>query len=220
MILTFNFKTEVDLKKPNLEDPKRIITKSFFQYKVNQTQISNIKSQIKGGSKVQNLKSISNRITLIMIFSGLLTSFAIISCSDSNVAGTENKESKISSSGERLGARKPDSTIINLDLTLQYKSESITDSKILESNIGNRFNHIVSIDIQLEPDQELDLQELQPYGIFGLYLSSTGSFTLHNSDGMGFTSKTVLMEKCSFIDLKLKNQEQTSIRVRGFIAGE
>ncbi len=193
--------------------------KSSFQFKINKARLSGIKTQIKGGNIMKNVKRISNKLAS-MIFSGLLTSLAIMSCNDSNVAGTENYTSKISSSGERSGLSKLDSTIINLDLNLQYKSESIRDSKILESNIGNRFNHIVSIDIELKPDEELDLQELQPYGIFGLYLSSTGSFELYNSDGIRFTSKTVLMEKCAFIDLRLRNQEQTPIHVRGFIAGE
>jgi len=53
-----------------------------------------------------------------------------------------------------------------------------------------------------------------------LYISSEGSFTLSNSDGMSFSTKTVLMEKCSFIDLKARNNEQSPIKVSGFVAGE
>jgi len=175
---------------------------------------------MKGGDKMRYLKSITNSVKIFMIFTLMLTSFAISSCNDPNIAEVYNKEQKITNSGEAQGLNKSDSTTIQLDLNLNFKSQRISDSKFLESNLGNRFNHIVSIDIKLGPDQELDLQELQPYGIFGLYLTSTGSFTLSNSDGINFTSKTVLLEKCAFKDLKLRNREQTSIHVRGFIAGE
>ena len=105
-------------------------------------------------------------------------------------------------------------------MNLSYKKNTISVSRLLESNIGYRFPKIVSIDRKLKPGEEIDLQELQPNGIFSLYLSGTGSFSLSNSDGMNLGTKTILLEKCSFIDLKLVNTEQTEIQVSGFVAGE
>ncbi len=90
----------------------------------------------------------------------------------------------------------------------------------MESNIGNTFNHIVSISQDLKPGDELDLEQLQPTGIFGLYLSASETFLIWNSDGMSFNSKTLLMEKCSFKDLKLRNESSAVMHLKGFAAGE
>ncbi|MEO8211377.1 MAG: hypothetical protein ABI840_12530 [bacterium] len=166
------------------------------------------------------MKEINLKLAAIVTLLLILISFPFNGCGDSNVAGVNENESKITAAGENTKANIYDSTLIRMDLSLKFKSAIISESKPLESNIGNRFNNIIPVSKDLKPNQELDLQELQPYGIFGLYLSGTGSFSLTNSDGMSFTAKTVLIEKCSFIDLKLKNQEQTPIHVNGFVAGE
>lgn len=152
----------------------------------------------------------------------ILLSFPVIisGCGDSNVTGFQNSGSGISAAGENKPVKDYDSTNIQLDLNLRFKSEKISDSRLLESNTGNNFNQIVSFSRDLNPGEILDLQDLGTYGIFGLYVKSTGIFTLYNSDGMAFRSKTVLMEKCSFIDLKLKNEEQKIIKVTGLVAGE
>ncbi|MDQ3020964.1 MAG: hypothetical protein M3R36_10390 [Bacteroidota bacterium] len=163
-----------------------------------------------------NLRNTPKVAALLII----LFTISFNGCGDSNISGLNENESKLTAAGENSERNIYDSTVIRLDLSLKFKSASIAESKALESNIGNRFNSIIPISKDLKPNEELDLQVLQPYGIFGLYLSSTGRFSLTNSDGMSFTSKTVLMEKCSFIDLKLRNQEQTPIHVSGFVAGE
>jgi hypothetical protein len=156
----------------------------------------------------------------------VMLSFSLLSagCGDSNITDFNNSGSANTSAGKNTGVNTKDwyndSTRIQLDMSIKFKAESIVDSKFLESNLGNNFNHIVSFSIDLKPGAELDLQELQEAGIFGLYLSSNGLFTLSNSDGMAFSSKTVLMEKCSFIDLKVTNQELKTIKVTGLVAGE
>lgn len=200
------------------KDIRRFVSKNSYQIKTNNPIISKFNFKSERRKKMNN--NIVKNTSKAAVMLAILFSFALTGCGDSNVAGVHDNESKITASGEKLNSAKPDSTSIRLDLSLKFKSGSITDSKNLESNIGNRFNHIASIDIEIKPNEELDLQEIQPRGIFGLYLSGTGSFTLTNSDGMSFTSKTILMEKCAFIDLKLRNQEQTSIHISGFVAGE
>lgn len=151
-----------------------------------------------------------------------LLSFPVFTagCGDSILTGYQNSRSGITAAGENKPLKDYDSTSIQLDLDIRFKSEKISDSRLLESNTGNNFNQIVSFSRDLKPGEVFDLQDLETYGIFGLYINSTGIFTLFNSDGMAFRSKTVLMEKCSFIDLKLKNEEQKIIKVTGLVAGE
>lgn len=165
------------------------------------------------------LRSKSKLASAVISLSMLISSFSINGCGDSNISGVQDKEATIKSAGENLSLDKTLSGI-KLDMNLKFGSKSIKESRMLQSNNGEQFNHIVSIDSEIKPDEEIDLQELQPYGIFGLYICATDEFTLSNSDGMSFTSKTLLMEKCSFIDLKLKNVSQKSIQVKGFVAGE
>ena len=168
-------------------------------------------------SSKNNLPQKAAALVLLIIFSLI----ALISgCGDSNLTGIQGSGSGSSASGENIKPGFKDSTIIKLDMSISFKSETISDSKLLESNIGNKFNHIVSFKRDLKPGEELDLQDLQPTGIFGLYISSDGSFTLSNSDGMSFSTKSLLMEKCSFIDLKVRNEGQRTINVTGFAAGE
>ena len=159
-------------------------------------------------------------IPVFVLFILVLLNVAFTGCGDSNVTGSQQTESGNTAAGKNTKLPLKDSTIIKLDLNISFKSDFITESKLLESNNGNKFNNIVSFSKDLNPGGELDLQELQQSGIFGLYISSEGSFTLSNSDGLSFSSKKVLMEKCSFIDLKVRNNEQSSIKVSGFVAGE
>ncbi len=205
------------MKNTNLETSKDLSQK-FFYYKDYKTRFSNINfiKERRNKMKKINLRNTPKVAALLII----LFTISFNGCGDSNISGLNENESKLTAAGENSERNIYDSTVIRLDLSLKFKSASIAESKALESNIGNRFNSIIPISKDLKPNEELDLQVLQPYGIFGLYLSSTGRFSLTNSDGMSFTSKTVLMEKCSFIDLKLRNQEQTPIHVSGFVAGE
>lgn len=174
------------------------------------------RNKMKQSSK-KNLPPKAAALVLLIIFS--LISL-ISGCGDSDLTGIQDYGSGSSASGENIKPGFRDSTVIKLDMNISFKSETISDSKLLESNIGNKFNHIVSFNRELKPGGELDLQEIQPAGIFGLYISSEGTFTLSNSDGMQFSSKSVLMEKCSFIDLKVRNEGQKTVKVTGFVAGE
>lgn len=162
--------------------------------------------------KTSSLRNVVKAVVLMLLIS-------FTGCGDSNVAGIHDSQSTLSASGDRLGG-KADSTSITLDLNLRFKSGSISDSKVLESNLGYKFYSIATLDRDLKPHEQLDLQQIQPKGIFALYLSATGTFDLSNSDGMKFSSKSLLMEKCAFIDLKLKNNESVSIHVKGILAGE
>lgn len=169
----------------------------------------------------QSNKSNSQKSAAVILFSVILTlNLFLPGCSDSSLTGIQENSSFKSASGEITKPNFKDSTFIKLEMNISFKSECITDSKLLESNTGNRFNHITSFSKELKPGQDADLQEIQPTGIFGLYITSDGSFTLSNSDGLSFSSKSVLMEKCSFIDLKIRNEGQRSIKVSGFVAGE
>lgn len=118
------------------------------------------------------------------------------------------------------GSNMSASSSVKYLLTLASDRFTIEESRLLESHNGNQFNNASAVKFTLEPGESFDLQDLQPYGIFALYLTSDGEFTLSNSSGMSFTSKTVLMEKCSFIDLKIENPYQKEILVKGFLAGE
>ncbi len=176
-----------------------------------------IKMKIQANSK--NLNQFTVKKILLMII--MTTQFWLNGCGDSNLTGISNTDyNSNTSSGVSSSNIQPDSTSIVLSMSLRFKNLAIKESKLMESNNGNRFNRITSIEQDVKPGEELDLQEIQPYGIFSLYLSGTGTFALTNSDGMNFTSKTILLEKCSFIDLKLINTEQKSIHVSGYLAGE
>ncbi|HMS64686.1 MAG TPA: hypothetical protein PKD83_05465 [Ignavibacteria bacterium] len=173
--------------------------------------------KIQANSK--NLNQFTVKKILLMII--MTTQFWLNGCGDSNLTGISNTDyNSNTSSGVSSSNIQPDSTSIVLSMSLRFKNLAIKESKLMESNNGNRFNRITSIEQDVKPGEELDLQEIQPYGIFSLYLSGTGTFALTNSDGMNFTSKTILLEKCSFIDLKLINTEQKSIHVSGYLAGE
>lgn len=143
------------------------------------------------------------------------------SCGNNSV--TDNNESILSSAGTKASKDNVDnqnSHSIKLSLNLSFMKQSFDQNKMLESNVGNYFGNVTKIDEKIEPNQELDLQQIQPTGIFGLYISSDDVFELKNSDGMSLSSKTVLLEKCSFIDLKIKNPTSGTIHITGMIAGE
>jgi|GEM_PF-1994124 len=209
------------MKQVNHNQRKIFIDKNFYRTQNLQNKINNLKSknERRNGLKKSNFKNISKIAMMILIVTAFAFNFTLTGCNDSNVAGLNQNSSTNSAGGE---STKPvrDTTSIYLDMSIQFKSENISESKMLESNIGNQFNHIVRVDRELKPNEVLNLEELQPSGIFGLYLSATGTFTLTNSSGLSINSKTIFLEKCQFIDMLLKNQEAKSIHVTGFIAGE
>lgn len=173
-------------------------------------------NQIKFTKKTGKVTSL-----LLLIFTLTITQF-ISGCGDSDIAGINSSSTNtISGAGQQSPSEiQPEANNILLSMTLSFRKNIISSSKLLESNSGYRFQNIVSVERNLKPGEEIDLQELQPYGIFSLYLSGTGSFALTNSDGMNLGTKTILLEKCSFIDLKLVNTEQKEIQVSGYVAGE
>lgn len=209
------------MKNLNSRNTKGFVIKNSVQYKTGKSQAASLNNKNERRNKMKHylLRSKSKLASAVISLSMLISSFSINGCGDSNISGVQDKEATIKSAGENLSLDKTLSGI-KLDMNLKFGSKSIKESRMLQSNNGEQFNHIVSIDSEIKPDEEIDLQELQPYGIFGLYICATDEFTLSNSDGMSFTSKTLLMEKCSFIDLKLKNVSQKSIQVKGFVAGE
>ncbi|MBK8552121.1 MAG: hypothetical protein IPL53_14090 [Ignavibacteria bacterium] len=215
----------------DLKRNKRFTPKNFYQsgairpqrFKLDSKLFSKFyskkerRSQMSGISLKNNPKqSIASLVLLALLSFSVLTA----GCGDSILTGYQNTNSGVTAAGENKPVKDYDSTCIQLDLNIRFKSEKIAFSKLLESNTGNNFNQIVSFFRDLKPGEILNVQELGTYGIFGLYINSTGIFTLYNSDGMAFRSKTVLMEKCSFIDLKLRNDEQKIITVTGVVAGE
>lgn len=210
------------MRNLNLRNTKGFIVKNSLHYKTGKSQITNLNNKNERRNKMKHylLRSRAKIATAIIGFSMLISSFAVTGCGDSNVTGVRNQESVNTSAGENKSSDKMTISGIRLDMNLKFGSKTITESRLLQSNMGEQFNHIVSIDTDVKPNEEIDLQELQPYGIFSLYFCATDEFTLSNSDGMSFTSKTLLMEKCSFIDLKLKNVSQKTIQVKGFVAGE
>lgn len=210
------------MRNLNLRNTKGFTAKNSVQYKTgkSQTTILNNKNERRNKMKHYLLRSKSKIASAVIGFSILFSSLAINGCGDSNVSGVQDKEATIKSAGENKSLDKLTISGIKLDMNLKFGRKNIVESRMLQSNNGEQFNHIISIDAEIKPNEEIDLQELQPYGIFGLYICATDEFTLSNSDGMSFTSKTLLMEKCSFIDLKLKNVSQKSIQVKGFVAGE
>lgn len=167
--------------------------------------------------KIKSALSSTMPVRIILI---LISIAMTAGCSDSNLTGIQSAGNNNTSSNEILPDKKTDSTTIRLNLNLKFKSSEIIINKLLESNIGTQFPHIAGINTKLAPGEELNLQELQPYGIFGVFINATGLFTISNTDGMSLTTKTLLLEKCAFIDLKLRNTEPKPIIVKGFVAGE
>jgi len=206
---------------------RRFPVKNFYKAEYGKRNTANSNSVILNKNERRDKMKKLNKtgipkkaISIFVLFVMALLNVAYIGCGDSNITGYQQTESGNTAAGNNTRPTLKDSTIIKLDLNITFKSERINELKLLESNNGNKFNNIVSFSKDLNPGGELDLQELQQSGIFGLYISSEGSFTLSNSDGLSFSTKTVLMEKCSFIDLKVRNNEQGPIKVSGFVAGE
>ena len=207
----------------NRRFPVKNIYKSDYGKRKTTNSNSVIFNKNERGDKMRKpIKTIilNKATSVFVIFIMVILNAAYTGCGDSNITGSQQTESGITAAGKNTKPPLKDSTVIKLDMSISFKSEFINESKLLESNNGNRFNNIISFSRDLNPGGELDLQELQQSGIFGLYISSEGLFTLSNSDGLSFSTKTVLMEKCSFIDLKVRNNEQSSIKVSGFVAGE
>ena len=151
---------------------------------------------------------------LLMIF---LTAIIIQGCENSV---SEKSESLNRSAGRNESESGSDINSVKISLDLSFGKHSMGMNKMLESNLGTHFNNITKVDAKLASGEELDLQEIQPFGIFGLYLSSDDMFELTNSDGLILSSKSLLLEKCSFIDLKVKNPTASEIHLTGFVAGE
>lgn len=192
-----------------LQKAKRILKLTQETKKERRTEMKQLKQRVK-----------NRRIAAVIMSAVIFSSTVFSGCGDSNLTGVQSAGKTNTVSESKPLEKNFDTTSITMNLVLRYKTISLQDSKYLESNNGNQFNSIVSVDIELKPGEEINLDELQPNGIFSLYLSGSGSFTLSNSDGMSFSSKSVFMEKCSFIDLKLKNIELKAIKVSGFVAGE
>lgn len=164
------------------------------------------------------LRKLAFRALLIAVLQA--AAFFATGCSDkSNPAGTGSGVNE-SVYGKGDAGSVNDSTKIKLGLSVSYKSESFSDSKLMESNNGQNFNHIETVNLELKPQQEIDLQDIQQAGIFALYLNSNGNFSLRNRDGLQMKAKTVLLDKCEFIDLTLRNEDAKTITVKGFVAGE
>ena len=165
-----------------------------------------------------NLKSNKARVSLAMTM--LACILLLAGCGDHSISGAGSSDGE--SGTGKLDKTKDDfsSSSIKLDLGIASKRVSVNDSRLLESNIGTSFNSIVPVTLILEPGMSEELQNIQPNGIFALYLSADGDFTLTNSDGLNFTVKSILMEKCSFIDLKITNNFHRKMEISGFLAGE
>ncbi len=141
----------------------------------------------------------------------------LVSGCDNSV--TYETESKIESAGQKESVMNRTGTIM-LEMNLHFGKVTLSNKCTLESNNGNNFNNIVKFDTLIKPNEIIDLQEMQPYGIFALYINSEKDVEISNSDGMNIRCKTILLEKCSFIDLKLKNVSGKIIKVSGIVAGE
>jgi hypothetical protein len=162
------------------------------------------------------------RIKLRVLTTGffIIQMFLLTSCGDQNPtgAGSSIREPELSATDN--AGKNLSSSSMKLELGISSKRVNLSESRLLESNLGYQFNSIVPVELDLSPGAALQLEELQPNGIFALYLASDGDFTLSDSDGLNLTLKTVLMEKCSFIDLKVNNNTIDKITVTGFLAGE
>ncbi|HAY33303.1 MAG TPA: hypothetical protein DCY06_04140 [Bacteroidetes bacterium] len=152
------------------------------------------------------------KLTLMTVI--LLT---LVSGCDNTV--TNETESKTVSAGQKESVINRTGTIL-LEMDLHFGKVTLSNNKTLESNNGNNFNNIVKFDTLIKQNDIIDLQELQPFGIFALYINSENDIELSNSDGMNIRCKTILLEKCSFIDLKIKNVSGKTIKVSGIVAGE
>lgn len=159
----------------------------------------------------------SAKLKIKILIMMTLTVLLIQGCENSV---SEKSESINSSAGKIESESGSDINSIKINLDLSFGKHSIGMNKMLESNMGTHFNNITKIDTRIAAGDELDLQEIQPYGIFGLYISSDNMFELTNSDGLILSSKSLLLEKCSFIDLKVRNPTASEIHLTGFVAGE
>ncbi|MBX7043348.1 MAG: hypothetical protein K1X85_10650 [Ignavibacteria bacterium] len=163
------------------------------------------------------MQALKNKLVMLAALSVL----AAVGCGNNNPAGSgysaagESERTEISGDGNSITQ-----SVLKLDLGISSKAVSVSESRLIESNTGNQFNSIVPVSLSLEPGETADLQQLQPHGIFALYLHADADFTLKTIDGLDLTVKSIMLERCSFIDLKIFNSSQQSIKVSGIIAGE
>lgn len=160
-------------------------------------------------------KAIIKTAILLILAMSFLTG-----CGDSGITKVDQKDTKPSASGKTELIKKAHPKTIELGVDLKFNSSIISDSKLLESNLGNDFGHISEFEVKLEAGEEFNLESLQLFGIFALYVSSDGPFEISSSSGINITVKTLLLDKCSFKDLKIKNSGSDIIQVKGVVGGE
>lgn len=161
------------------------------------------------------------RVTAGFTAAMVLTILLMISgCGDSSLTGAGSAEKDAETNLQESHSTKMSPTAVKLDFGITSKRVSISESRLIESNLGNHFGNIVPVNITLNTGGSVQLQELQPNGIFALYLTADGDFSLFNTEGLNITLKSVFMEKCSFIDLGIVNNTANKINVTGFLAGE
>ena len=171
-----------------------------------------MKFQFKESLKQELKKKMSMVAALSMLFA--------VGCGNYNPAGSGNNAAGDIGVSGNTEAGKLKQSLLRLDLGITSAKASVSESRFIESNNGNIFNSIAEVNLSIEPGEYADLQELQPYGIFAVYLAGDACFTLKTSDGLDLTVKSIMLEKCSFIDLKIFNSSQHAIKVSGIIAGE
>lgn len=160
-------------------------------------------------------------LTAVFTAAMLLINLLMFSgCGDSSLTGAGSSERDEETNLQESHSTKMSPSAVKLDLGITSKRVSISESRLIESNLGNHFGNIVPVNITLNAGSSVQLQELQPNGIFALYLAADGEFSLSNTDGLNITLKSVFMEKCSFIDLAIVNNTASKLTVTGFLAGE
>ncbi len=140
-------------------------------------------------------------------------------CGENNPAGLGTSTRDVESA-DKIESRTSDRSAIRLDLGITSVAARMSESRLMYSNNGNSFNNIVPVKLYVGPGESVALNEIQSNGIFALYLNAESDFTLTNSDGLNLSVKSIMLERCSFIDLTAINHGQNEIVISGFLAGE
>jgi hypothetical protein len=184
-----------------------------MKFRTTKGELTNMNAFIKGTER----EALKKKLAMLAALSVL----AAVGCGNYNPAGSGNSAAGESERIENSGdGNQISQSVLKLDLGISSKAVSVSESRLIESNTGNNFNNIVPVSLSLEPGETADLQERQPYGIFAVYLQADADFTLKTIDGLDLTVKSIMLERCSFIDLKIINSSQQSIKVSGIVAGE
>ncbi len=81
---------------------KGFLLKNSYQYKLNKSNLSNLKRKMKGNSKMGKLNlKLQRQLTFVIALAILLTALAQ-GCGDSNVADVQSSEYKVRGAGEKL----------------------------------------------------------------------------------------------------------------------